>query len=383
MIPYGKQDISDDDIDAVIKVLKSDFVTQGPKVPEFENSIKKYCNVKKALAVNSATSGLHIACLALGVGSGDTVWTSSVTFAASSNCALYCGANVDFIDIDPCSYNLSTQDLEEKLRIAKKNKALPKVVIPVHLTGQSCDMKKIYELSKEYNFKIIEDASHAIGGEYNGKKIGSCEYSDITVFSFHPVKIITTGEGGMVTTNDEFLAEKMNLYRTHGITRDSNIMQSKFSEPWYYEQLNLGLNYRLTDIQAALGLSQMKRLDSFICKRREIAKRYDLSLSKLPIRLPAQAEDVDSSWHLYVIRVNKDSHRAIFEFLRNNGVGVNLHYIPVYKHPYYTSLGFKKDYCTEAEKYYSEAISIPIYSKLTFDEQDFVVQTLKTAIDNQ
>lgn len=381
MIPYGKQDISQSDIDAVIEVLKSDFITQGPKIPAFEKSLMDYTGAKHALAVNSATSALHIACLALDVGKGDIVWTSPVTFVASANCALYCGAEVDFVDIDAKTYNISVEALEEKLIVAKKQNKLPKVVIPVHLSGQSCDMETIKNLSVEYGFKIIEDASHAIGGKYKEKAIGDCTYSDITVFSFHPVKIITTAEGGMALTNDHGLAERMDLFRSHGVTRKEHLLTEKSHGPWYYQQIELGYNYRMTDIQAALGISQMKRLDHFVAIRNELATRYDQLLTNSSLTLPKILPECLSARHLYIIKIeNPDQHKFIFEEMRKKGIGVNLHYIPVHLNPYYQDLGFNKGDFYNAEEYYSRAMSIPLYTKLTHEQQDLVVNTLKTLI---
>jgi UDP-4-amino-4,6-dideoxy-N-acetyl-beta-L-altrosamine transaminase len=384
MIPYSRQDINQSDIDAVVAVLRSDYLTQGPVVPSFEEAVANYCGAKYAVAVTSATGALHIACLALGVGRGDIVWTTPITFVASTNCALYCGATIDFVDIDSRTYNISIDHLAEKLAAAKKIGKLPKVLIPVHLCGQPCDMAAIYVLSKQYGFKIIEDASHAIGAKYRDKPVGSCEFSDITVFSFHPVKIITTGEGGMSITNDAVLANKMGLLRSHGITRNESEMTHTSEGPWYYQQLDLGYNYRITEIQAALGLSQMQRLDEFISKRHAIADRYDNLLADLPLQTPVRTDDSYSALHLYVIRLSlsriSKTHRQVFEFLRNVGIGVNLHYIPVYHHPYYEKLAFNKGYCPEAENYYSEAISLPLYPNLTAAEQDKVVAAVGEAI---
>ena len=383
-IPYGRQDISAADIQAVVEVLRSDYLTQGPAVPAFEKSIADYCNTQYALAVNSATSALHIACLALGVGPGDTVWTSPITFVASANCALYCGARIDFVDIDPRSYNLSVERLAEKLAQAEKAGLLPKVVIPVHLCGQPCDMAGIHALAQRYGFKIIEDASHAIGGQYRGQPIGNCNYSDITVFSFHPVKIITTGEGGMALTNDAQLAKRMQLLRSHGITREANEMTQAPDGPWYYQQIELGFNYRMTDLQAALGISQMQRLDEFIARRHALAERYDNKLAAFPIVTPWQHPDSYSGRHLYVIRLKTElitkSHREVFEALRAADIGVNVHYIPVYRQPYYENLGFKPGHCPEAEHYYSEAISLPMYPALTEAQQDRVITALQKAM---
>ena len=385
-IPYGAQDINDQDIKAVNEVLKSEFLTQGPLVPKFEEKVSQYCGSRFGVAVNSATSALHIACLALNVGKGDVVWTSPNTFVASSNCALYCGAIVDFVDIDSKTYNISIERLSDKLVEAEKNGTLPKVVIPVHLTGQSCDMKKIFDLSKKYGFKIIEDASHAIGGKYDGDYVGNCRYSDITVFSFHPVKIITTCEGGMAMTNDAHLNKRLQYFRTHGITGSFEQMEPRpKDEIWNYQQIELGYNYRMTDIQAALGISQMNRLDSFVKKRHMIASRYNTLLSDLPVVLPFQSPDTYSSFHLYVIRLKlnkiKKSQPEIFKILRAKNIMVNLHYIPVYRHPYYRNMGFGIGYCAESESYFKEAITIPLYPGLTTENQDFVVHSLKIELD--
>ena len=382
MIPYGRQEITQQDIDAVVDVLKSDFLTQGPQVPMFEQAIKDAVNVEYALAVNSATSALHIACLALGVGKGDVVWTTPITFVASANCALYCGADVDFVDIDAQTYNLSAVELEKKLLNAKQNDLpLPKVVIPVHLCGQPCELDKIHALSLEYGFSIIEDASHAIGGKYKGRPIGNCGYSDITVFSFHPVKIVTTAEGGVVTTNSKELARKLELLRSHGITRDDSLMKNESHGGWYYEQIDLGFNYRMTEMQAALGVSQISRLHDFVAKRNELAARYDELLKDLPLVVPKQIEDSYSGRHLYVIRIKLNevtlSHKDIFTQLRENGIGVNLHYIPVHTQPYYQELGFKSGQFPESEKYYQEVISIPLFHTMAQIQQDKVVSVLE------
>jgi len=385
MIPYGCQDINQVDIDAVVAVLRSEFLTQGPAVPAFEKAVADYCGAQHAVAVNSATSALHIACLALGVGKGDSVWTTPITFVASANCALYCGATVDFVDIDPRTYNLNVDCLAEKLALAEKTGKLPKVVIPVHLCGQPCDMTGIHALSQQYGFKIIEDASHAIGGKYKDEPIGNGRYSDITVFSFHPVKIITAGEGGIAVTNNEILAKHMRLLRSHGISSTAADMQPRpAQEIWNYQQIDLGFNYRMTDLQAALGLSQIQRLDEFVTKRHAIAKRYDQLLSALPVLTPWQQADSYSGYHLYVIRlklneINK-TQRQVYDAFYAAGIGVNVHYIPVYRQPYYERMGFNVGYCPQAEQYYSEVISIPMYPGLTGVQQDFVVQALRVAL---
>jgi len=384
MIPYGQQDISQDDIDAVVAVLRSECLTQGPLVPSFEKAVGSYCGVKHAVAVNSATSALHIACLALGVSSGDFVWTTPITFVASANCALYCGAKVDFVDIDPRTYNMSVECLAVKLEKAKKEGSLPKVVIPVHMSGQSCEMEEIHALSKRFGFKIIEDASHALGGRYKHQKIGNCQLSTITVFSFHPVKIVTTGEGGMALTNDEALAKKMRLYRSHGITSDESEMHRRGAdEIWNYQQIELGFNYRMTDIHAALGLNQMKRLDEFVMKRNAIARRYDQMLVSMPFITPWQHQDSYSSFHLYLVRLRlyeiQKTHREVYEAMRKQGISVNLHYIPVYRQPYFEHKGFKQGYCPQAEQYFAEVMSIPIYPGLSENQQNQVVDALKAA----
>ena len=385
-IPYGRQDINQADIDAVVAVLRSDFLTQGPVVPAFEKAVADYCHAQHAVAVNSATSALHIACLALGVGRNDIVWTTAITFVASANCALYCGATVDFVDIDPLTYNLSVENLSERLILAEKAGTLPKVVIPVHLCGQSCDMASIHALGQKYGFKIIEDASHAIGGKYKDEPIGNSRYSDITVFSFHPVKIITTGEGGMAVTNDATLAKYMRLLRSHGITSALADMQPRPEhEIWNYQQIELGVNYRMTDLQAALGLSQMQRLDAFVAQRHVIAKRYDQLLAHLPVLTPWQHEDSYSVYHLYVIRLKsgeiQKTQRQVYNTLHAAEILANLHYIPVYRQPYYEQLGFKPGYCPQAEQYYSEVISIPMYPGLTAAQQNKVAVAICKAVE--
>jgi UDP-4-amino-4,6-dideoxy-N-acetyl-beta-L-altrosamine transaminase len=385
MIPYGRQHISEDDIEAVVDVLRSDWLTQGPVIPRFEEEIASCCGANYAVSVNSATSALHIACLALGVGPGDLVWTSPTTFVASANCALYCGAEVDFVDIDPKTYNLSVQKLTEKLVLAKSKGRLPKVVIPVHLCGQSCDVAAIHALAQEYGFRVIEDAAHAIGGKYKSEPVGNCRYSDITIFSFHPVKIITTGEGGMALTNDPVLADRLRRYRSHGITSDQGIMSPRpENEIWNYQQIDLGFNYRITDIQAALGLNQLKRLNEFVVKRHEIADIYDVALAELPVITPWQHPDTWSSYHLYPIRVRQaecgKTQRQIYEQLRRSGIIANLHYIPVYRQPYYEKMGFPPGYCPEAEAYHKETISLPMYPMLSLIDQEKVIAVLRESL---
>ena len=385
MIPYGKQDINQQDIDAVINVLQSDYLTQGPQVPLFEDAVCKITDSQYAVAVNSATSALHIACLALDVGKGDIVWTSPITFVASANCALYCGAAIDFVDINAETYNLCPIELEKKLQQAKLSNKLPKVLIPVHLAGQSCDMQKIHQLSLEYGFKIIEDAAHAIGGKYQDKPIGNCLYSDITVFSFHPVKIITTAEGGITTTNNKKLADKMKRLRSHGITRDEQLMSEKNHGDWYYQQIELGFNYRMNELQAALGISQLSRLESFINKRTQLAETYKQRLQNLPVITPKQLAETDSSWHLYVIQLQLEqtgkSHRQIFHELREAGVGVNLHYIPIHTQPYYQQLGTIFEHLDNAENYYQHAISLPLYPNMSELQFNTVINTLSRILE--
>ena len=378
MIPYGKQDIRSDDIELVVEVIKSDFLTQGPMVPRFEDALSGITGVKYVTAVNSATSALHIACLALNLQPGDIVWTVPNTFVASANCALYCGAKVDFIDIDPKTSNLSVGLLQQKLSLAKKSGKLPKIVIPVHLSGEPCDLAAIKKLSYEYNFKIIEDASHAIGGEYRGNPIGSCEYSDITVFSFHPVKIVTSGEGGAALTNCPDLNQRLKLLRSHGITRDKALMQYPSDDAWYYEQIDLGYNYRMTDIHAALGLSQLKRVREYVHKRHQIAVIYDQEFKNTNIQLPYRNPLNKSALHLYVIQVEPEKHNRIFHAIREKNIGVNLHYIPVHTQPYYQNLGFKWGDFLNAEDYYKRAISLPIFPSLTSNEQDYIIETVKS-----
>lgn len=384
MIPYGRQDITQADIDAVVGVLQSDFLTQGPMVPRFEQSVAQHVGASHALAVNSATSALHIACLALGLGPGDRMWTTPVTFVASANCGLYCGAEVDFVDIDPRTYNLCPKALECKLEQAEREGKLPKVVVPVHLCGQPCDMQAIHALARRYGFKIIEDASHAIGGKYQGEFIGNGRYSDITVFSFHPVKIITTAEGGMALTNDAELANKMALLRSHGITRDPAQMTHETDGPWYYQQIDLGFNYRMTELQAALGVTQMERLDQYVARRHQLARRYDDLLGSLPVTTPWQHPDSYSGLHLYVIRLQLDkiekTHRQVFESLRELGIGVNLHYIPVHTQPYYQRMGFQAGDFPQAEGYYAEAISLPMFQTMSEQQQDQVIAALREAL---
>jgi UDP-4-amino-4,6-dideoxy-N-acetyl-beta-L-altrosamine transaminase len=379
-IPYGRQSIDDNDKIAISEAILDEFLTQGPRVEEFEYALCSKLGAEYGVAVNSATSALHLACMALGVNEGDIVWTSAITFVASANCARYCGADVDFVDVDSRTYNMSPEALSSKLKVASELGRLPKVVIPVHLTGQPCDMEAIYNLSKQYGFLIIEDASHATGAEYKGSTIGSCQFSDIAIFSFHPVKIITTGEGGAALTNSSELAKKMRHLRSHGITRNPEDFMDTSQPGFYYEQQELGFNYRLTDFQAALGLSQLKKLDTFLARRRQIANYYDEKLSDLNLKRPSQEEWGLSAWHLYVIRVGDPNdprkRNIIFEKLRQNGIGVNLHYIPVYRHPYYEKLGYRPKDFPESESYYSQAISIPIHPELTQLEQDSVIRLI-------
>jgi UDP-4-amino-4,6-dideoxy-N-acetyl-beta-L-altrosamine transaminase len=384
MIPYGRQDISQADIDAVVAVLQSDFLTQGPQVPLFEQTVAGHVGAKHALAVNSATSALHIACLALGLGPGDWLWTTPITFVASANCGLYCGAQVDFVDIDPRTYNLCSQALQAKLVAAERAGKLPKVLVAVHLCGQPCDMAAIHALGQKYGFKIIEDASHAIGGKYKDEFIGNCRYSDITVFSFHPVKIITTAEGGMALTNSDELANQMALLRSHGITRDTAQMTHVPDGPWYYQQIDLGYNYRMTELQAALGVSQIQRLNAIVAHRHQLAQRYDQQLADLPVTTPWQHPDSYSGLHLYVIRLQLEkitkTHRQVFEALRERGIGVNLHYIPVHTQPHYQRMGFEVGDYQHAEQYYAEAISLPMFHTLNDNQHNQVVDVLRKVL---
>lgn len=378
MIPYGHQNISEEDVEVVLKTLQSDWLTQGPMVAQFERAVADYVNAKYAVSACNATAALHLACRALNLGVGDVLWTSPNTFLASANCGLYCGAEVDFVDIDPQTYNLCSNALEEKFLAAEKAGKLPKVIVAVHFAGQSCEMKKIHDLAKKYGCKVIEDASHAIGGSHENNKIGACTYSDITVFSFHPVKIITTGEGGMALTNQEDLFQKMQMLRSHGMTRNPSCMSRDSEGDWYYEQIDLGFNYRLTDIQSALGLAQLKRMEEFIERRRYLANRYHQMLSDLPIALPLRHQLSESSWHLYVIQL--ENRKKVFDFLRQNKIGVNVHYIPVHMQPYYQNKGFKAGDFPNAEEYYSHAITLPLYYDLSEDNQDYIVQKLKECL---
>jgi UDP-4-amino-4,6-dideoxy-N-acetyl-beta-L-altrosamine transaminase len=383
MIPYGRQNISNEDISSVVEVLQSDFLTQGPQTPRFEGLVAMEVGARHGVAMNSATSALHVACLALDVGPGDLVWTSPITFVASANCARYCGADIDFVDIDRSTFNISPDSLEKKLLQASNNGRLPKVIVAVHMCGQSPDMARIARLAGEYGIKIIEDASHSIGADYLDKPVGSCIFSDITIFSFHPVKIITTAEGGMALTNDSQLATRMNRFRSHGITRDESEMTRPSHGPWYYQQIELGYNYRMTDIQAALGISQMGKLKEFVTTRRFLAERYDAAFSGLPLEVPGRLAGASSSWHLYVIQLQDPStHLNFFESLRSSSIGVNVHYIPVHLQPYYQNLGFAAGDFPYAEDYYSRAISLPLYPGLTIAEQDYVIATVKNAIKN-
>lgn len=381
MIPYGRQSISTEDIQAVVETLQSDFLTQGPAVPAFEQALAAYCTVPYAVAVNSATSALHIACLALDVKAGDRVWTSPISFVASANCALYCGATVDFVDVEPDTGLMSVKALAAKLQQAAANNTLPKVLIAVHLAGHSCAMQQISTLCRPYGIRIIEDASHSVGGSYLQQKIGSCQFSDITVFSFHPVKIITTAEGGVALTKDLTLAARMQLLRSHGITRNPDDMTEVSHGPWYYQQVELGLNYRMTDLQAALGLSQLKKLDAFVAKRLEAVARYRSLLQNLPLDLPAECPAGQSAWHLYIIQLHDENRRlAVFEALRSAGIGVNVHYIPIHTQPYYQKLGFQWGDFPGAEDFYSRIISLPLYADLTAEQQQQVAVALNLAI---
>lgn len=384
MIYYGRQDINEADIQAVESVLRSDFLTQGPAIERFERRVADYCGAKYAVAVCNATAALHIACLAAGLGKGDVLWTSPITFVASANCALYCGGDVDFVDIDAKTYNMSADLLEEELRMAKTEGKLPKMVIPVHLAGQSCDMRRIRALADEYGFAVTEDASHAVGAEYLDTKVGSCAFSDMTVFSFHPVKIVTTGEGGMVLTNDAALYEKLRLYRSHGITRDPRYMTHESDGPWYYQQIALGFNYRMTDMQAALGCSQMDRLDEFVARRRALAARYDTLLQGLPVVTPYVMTEAHPSWHIYIIRINHEqigkTKQQVFEEMKKRGIALNLHYIPVHRQPYYEKLGFHRGDFIQSEKYYEEAFTLPLFYELTDEQQNYIVESLRNVL---
>ncbi|HEX7954927.1 MAG TPA: UDP-4-amino-4,6-dideoxy-N-acetyl-beta-L-altrosamine transaminase [Burkholderiales bacterium] len=383
MIPYGSQDVCDEDIEAVVQTLRSDWLTQGPAVENFERAVGGYCGSDHAVAMNSATSALHLACKALALGPGDSMWTSPNTFVASANAALHCGATVDFVDIDERTYNMSVAALASKLEKAKGAGTLPKVVMPVHCTGQSCDMKEIGDLAKEYGFAVVEDASHAIGGRYLGGRIGNCAYSAITVFSFHPVKIVTTGEGGMAVTNNPELAERLRLLRSHGITRDTKRMVGQSHGPWYYEQIDLGFNFRMTDIQAALGTSQMKRIDGFLRARHAIAERYNQALRELPLILPWQNPSAQSAYHLYPIQIDPaktaKTREQIFGELRNGGIGVNVHYIPVHTQPYYRAQAPLGRTLPVAERYYARTISLPLFPALDEERQQRVINVLTKA----
>ena len=388
MIYYSKQNISEEDIQAVEAVMRSDFLTQGPAIQRFERRVADYCGAKYAVAVTNATSALHIACKAASLGQGDMLWTSPITFTASANCGRYCGADVDFVDIDDATYNMDPEVLAQKLQAARAaghSGHLPQVVVPVHLAGQSCDMQRIHALAEEYGFTVIEDASHATGADYLDGKVGSCQFSDMTVFSFHPVKIITTGEGGMVLTNDEELYQKLCLYRCHGITRDPALMTHESDGPWYYQQVDLGFNYRMTDMQAALGYSQMDRLDEFVAQRRHLVARYNELLKDLPLRTPQVMEGANPSWHIYIVRLDltrvKKSKQQIFAEMKERGVTLNLHYIPVHTQPYYAKLGHKPEECPVALQYYREAFTLPLYYALTEAEQDKIVEALREVLE--
>ena len=380
-IPYGRHQVTEEDISSVLDILKSNNLTQGAGVPIFEEEVNKYVNSTYSVAVNSATSALHLACLSLGLTKGDYLWTTPTTFVASANCGLYCGAKIDFVDIDPTTGLISIEELKKKLIIAQQNKNLPKILVPVHLAGNPCDMREISNLSKKYGFKIIEDASHAIGSKYEGKPIGNCKFSDITVFSFHPVKIITTGEGGIATTNQESLSKKMRELRGHGIIKNSSFFINESSEPWSYEQQDLGFNYRMSDIHAALGISQMKRLDQIVEKRNKLLEKYKIEMAGFPISFLESTKNTYSSVHLAIIRlndINPNYHRKIFNFLLNESIGIQIHYIPVHLHPFYQKFGFKRGDFPQAELYAHNAISIPLYVGLSNNDQQRVVKTFKS-----
>ncbi|PHV12487.1 UDP-4-amino-4,6-dideoxy-N-acetyl-beta-L-altrosamine transaminase [Chitinimonas sp. BJB300] len=384
MIPYGRQQISPEDVAAVVEALESDWLTQGPAIERFEQALAARCQARHAVAVCNATAALHLACVTLDLGPADTLWTSPNTFVASANCARYCGAKVDFVDIDPATWNLDVDKLEAKLVDAKRAGHLPRVLVAVAFSGQSCDMARIGALAKAYGFAVIEDASHAVGASYLGRPVGCGDYADMTIFSFHPVKIITTGEGGAILTNRTDLAQRLQRLRSHGITRDPAQMQGNSHGPWYYQQIELGYNYRITDVQTALGYSQLQRLDDFLVRRRALVARYDQLLAGLPLQLPTRQPGAESAWHLYVVRLQLDritqSHRNVFDALRAGGIGVNVHYIPVHLQPYYTALGFRPGDFPEAERYYAEAISLPMYAGLTDAQQDEVVVQLRAAL---
>lgn len=378
MIPYGRQSVSEEDIGAVVEVLRSDFLTQGPAVARFESEVAAYCKAPFAVAVNSGTSALHIACQALGLGPGDWLWTSPNTFVASANCGRYCGASVDFVDIDPRTYNMDVDALARKLADAARAGRVPKVVVPVHFAGQSCEMRELWALAGRYGFRVVEDASHALGADYAAGKVGCCAFSHAAVLSFHPVKLITTGEGGMVMTRDPALAESLRQLRSHGITRDQRLFRGASEGDWYYQQLQLGYNFRMTDIQAALGASQMRRLDAFVARRRQLAERYDERLRGLPLVLPQRSASGNPCWHLYVVQV--EGRRRVFEALRASGIGVNVHYIPAHRQPYYEALGFKGGDFPQSERYYERTLSLPLHPGLSDAQQDLVVETLRQAL---
>ena len=380
MIPYGRQSISENDIAAVVDVLRSPLITQGPVATQFEQAVAEYCGAKYAVAVSNGTAALHVAVMALGLGPGGLLWTSPNTFVASANCARYVGADVDFVDIDPASLNMSVEALAAKLEVADRMGRLPDVVVPVDFAGASCDMEAVREIADRYGFRILEDASHAIGGRYKGEPVGSCRYSDITTFSFHPVKIITSGEGGLVLTNDEELANRARRLHTHGVTRDESLMRGESDGPWYYQQIELGYNYRITDMQAALALSQMGRLDQFVERRNEIAARYRKALAELPVRVQVVPGDVHSAYHLFVIEFERHSRAEIYDRLREHGIGSAVHYIPVHLQPYYRDLGYQRGDFPNAEAYYDRAITLPCYPDLTEEEQDAVISELRRVL---
>lgn len=380
MIPYGKHLVDEADVDSVVDVLRNQFLTQGSVVPRFEQALCDYTGAKHALAVNSATSGLHIACLAAGVGAGDLVWTVPNSFVASANCARFCAANVDFVDINPLSRNIDLPCLAQKLLQAQQNNTLPKALIVVHFSGLSCDMQAIRQLTQALGIILIEDAAHALGADYLGQKVGCCKFSDMTVLSFHPVKSITSAEGGAVLTNNPELATRLSLFAKHGTTRDPALMQNPGDGPWYYQQIELGYNYRLSDLHAALGLSQLQKLDGFIARRRELAQRYKTELAGLPLWLPCEESYATSAWHLYMVELTRHDRLSVYQHLHHRGIGVNVHYIPIHLQPYYQGLGFRLGDFPNSEDYYQHALTLPLFVSMSEDEQNLVIKVLKEVL---